>query len=75
MAELTDADRREIYGELGRRLCAAYTSNQLGITIAYALKTHVGPVEELGSYWIELAERVTKEVNESIMFRAKEAAE
>lgn len=50
--------------ELGRRLCAAYISYQLGISIGYAYKTHTSP-ETIGPYWRALASAVTADITEA----------
>lgn len=45
--------------ELGRRLCAAFISVRLGITLEYALRTKcAGPI---GDYWIDLAKQVERD--------------
>ena len=59
MAEPKD---RERYGELARRLCAAYQSKNMGLaSVDYTLKTHVSDAE-IGDYWIELARSVTQDM-------------
>jgi hypothetical protein len=45
--------------ELARRLCAAYTSTRLGISMDWALKGHVNRSgKPISDYWIRLAEQV-----------------
>jgi hypothetical protein len=51
--------------ELARRLCAALLSKRLGIGMDYALKHYVTNAGE-NEYWLELADRVEREVVEHI---------
>ncbi len=43
---------------LARKVCAAVMSNQLGIGVDYALKTHVP--EKLGPLWYQAAEYLAR---------------
>jgi hypothetical protein len=51
--------------ELARRFCAALISKRLGIGMDYALKNYVKNAGE-SEYWLELADRVEREVVERI---------
>jgi hypothetical protein len=51
--------------ELARRFCAALMSYRLGIGMDYALKNYVKNAGE-NEYWLELADRVEREVVEQI---------
>jgi hypothetical protein len=63
---MSDRSDRERYGELARRLCAAYQSRQMGLaSVDYTLKTYVNN-GEIGEYWIALAKRVSQEMADSV---------
>jgi hypothetical protein len=51
--------------ELARRFCAALISKRLGIGMDYALEKYVKNAGE-SEYWLELADRVEREVVEHI---------
>jgi len=51
--------------ELARRFCAALISKRLGIGMDYALKKYVKNAGK-NEYWLELADRVEREVVEQI---------
>lgn len=53
------------YRELARRFAAAFVSYQQGLkSVDYTLKTHIPEDQEVGAYWLSLAERVMKEMVE-----------
>lgn len=51
-------DPREQTIELGRRLCAAFMSVQMGLGLEYTYKRYLAgaTAPELGPYWIQLAQ-------------------
>ena len=49
--------------DLGFRLCCAYVSHQMGITYAHCEKNYMQR-QKIGGYWLELAEKVAREVGE-----------
>jgi hypothetical protein len=58
MEPITDSDR-ELWGDLARRLCAAYISYRNGNrSIDYTLKRYVPEDGEIGDLWIEIARKV-----------------
>ena len=58
-------DVSEAYGELARRLCAAYVSwHQRLKGVDYALKRYAS--DPVGAYWQQLAERVTREMADAV---------
>lgn len=50
--------------ELARRLCAAYKSARHGIGMDYALKRTKN--EKIGQYWLHLADKVDRDVADSM---------
>jgi len=54
--------RREKYSEAARRLFAAYVSWHDGISFEQAYQRYVISSSEIGEYWVELAERVDREM-------------
>jgi hypothetical protein len=55
-------DKSKIDGELARRVCAAYMSRQLGVTIATQYKN---TPEDVGDLWYFLAALADKLASES----------
>jgi len=53
---------REKYLEAARRLFAAYVSWHDGIGFEQAYQRYVISPSEIGEYWVELAERVDREM-------------
>lgn len=54
--------RKDRYVEVARRLFAAYISWHDGISLEQAYKQYATSSSAIGTYWIELAERVDREM-------------
>ena len=50
---LEELRRSDWHQELGRKMCAAYISQQQGVTVGTALKNVSGPI---GDLWLQIAE-------------------
>ncbi len=54
--------KKDRYVEAARRLFAAYVSWHDGISLEQAYKQYATSSSQIGTYWIELAERVDREM-------------
>jgi hypothetical protein len=62
-----------MFEDLAFRLCCAYVSHQMGITYAHCEKTYM-PRQRIGGYWLDLAEKVAREVGEGFADQMAAAA-
>ena len=56
----------EYYDQLGRKLYAAYISQQLGIGLGYAFKKYAGPEDGPFPLWTEIAKHVSDVVQNAM---------
>jgi hypothetical protein len=59
-------DKREIGKELARRLSSAFTSNQLGVSMATQCKKTLEDVGDLGYFLAVLADKLARESQEGV---------